>query len=155
MLRDNLLQPMCRSEELVFLKSELRSVSVKRKTSAEHSAQTSLFAAADRARESALFNSSFLLLTYGNDIGRFGDRDAVAFGVTLDSVFNCGLNFAKCFRCLPCQKSGSSHARVQFGLENKARARPLPFDLVHFESHRCAIESRALKRVPKFFLVFK
>ena len=55
---------MCRTEELVFLKSELRSFLVKRKTSAEHSAQTSLFVAGDRALQSALFNSSFLLLTF-------------------------------------------------------------------------------------------
>src|SRR5207248_2954606 len=100
MPRDNLLQSMCRSEELVFLKSERRSLLVKRKTFAEHSAQASLSAAADRALQSALFNSSFLLLTYGNDIGRFGDREAVGFGVRLDAVFNRGLNFAKCFRRL-------------------------------------------------------
>src|SRR5881392_275960 len=96
---------MCRSEELVFLKSELRWVFGKAENIRRTLAQTSLFAAADHALQSALFNSFFLLLTYGNDIGRFGDREAVAFGVRLDTVFNRGLNFAKCFRRLPCQKS--------------------------------------------------
>src|SRR5207237_8971929 len=94
MLRDNLLQPMCRSEELVFLKSELRSFLVKRKTSAEYSAQTSLSAAADRALQSALFNSSFLLLPYVNDIGGFGVRVVVVFTVRRDDVFIPVLTFA-------------------------------------------------------------
>src|SRR5438445_11249537 len=105
---------MCRTEELVFLKSELRSFLVKRETSAEHSAQTSLFAAADRALQSALFNSSFLLLTNGNDIGCFGDRAAVAFGVRLDCVINGGLTFPNCLRCLPCKKSGGENGRGSF-----------------------------------------
>jgi hypothetical protein len=49
---------------------------------------------------------------------------------------------------LPREKSGGANARVSFRVKNELRGRQLPFDLVHFESHRRAIEAGALKRVP-------
>src|SRR6202043_3959817 len=46
-------------------------------------------------------------------------------------------------------------AGLSFGVKNELRARHVPFDLVHFESHPCAIEAGARKRVAKFVLVLK
>ncbi len=112
MPRDNLLQLMCRIEEAVFLKPELQWFLVARKTSAQHSAQTSLFPAAGRALQSALFNSSFLLLTCGDNVRRFRNHELVAFGIRLDRFLNRGLDFAKYFRRLPRKKSGGANAGV-------------------------------------------
>src|SRR5438034_11354424 len=103
---------MCRSEELVFLKSELRWVFGKAENIRRTLAQTSLFAAAERALQSALFNSSFLLLTYRDDVGRLRNREAVAFGVRPDRFLNRCLDFAKYLRRLPRQKSGGANAGV-------------------------------------------
>src|SRR5258707_6694376 len=61
----------------------------------------------------------------------------------------------KCFRRLPREKSGGANTRVSFGVENELRARNAPFDLMHLESHRSAIEAGVLERVTKFVLVLK
>src|SRR5205807_8648485 len=59
------------------------------------------------------------------------------------------------FRRLPRQKSSRSNAGIQFHIENKSRARYVPFNSVDFEIHRCAIESGVIECLSKSFFVLK